>query len=423
MRTSIFAWTGSVAAIGLAVAGTAGAELPVTLTISAGQSPREKVVVRWPLPAGSPQAIHAVTAADGTVWPAEVVPPGLGDEAVGSQVLVFVVPKLAAGTRLTVMAKTLPQAPSAAFEWQERPKESLDLRRRSPDGHWQPVLQYVLRPHDPNAHYLTFKPFHHLYDPVHGKTLLTSGAAASPKDGLYPHHRGLFYGFNRIRYGDRTADIWHGTNNVFSQHDESLEQRAGPVLARHRARIGWYGSDGQMFAREEREVTVYASSGGILLDWSSRLSTDLSHVRLDGDPQHAGFHFRANQEVAKNGRQNTYYLRPDGRGRVGETRNWDAKKPDPRTVNLPWNAMSFVVDGQRYTVLRIAHPANPGESRGSERDYGRFGDYCEFDLTPQKPLLLRYRLWVQAGEMTVEQCAAIAAAFRQPPEVQTVPRP
>jgi hypothetical protein len=145
------------------------------------------------------------------------------------------------------------------------------------------------------------------------------------------------------------------------------------------------------------------------------LTTKLPKVRLDGDPQHAGFHFRAAQEVASNGKQNTYYLRPDGRGKVGETRNWDAKKPDPRTVDLPWNAMSFVVGGKRYTVLRVVHPANPRPSRGSERDYGRFGDYCEYDLTPDKPLHLRYRLWVQAGEMTVEQCQAIAAAFRTPP--------
>ena len=48
-------------------------------------------------------------------------------------------------------------------------------------------------------------------------------------------------------------------------------------------------------------------------------------MRLDGDPQHAGFHFRANQEVAKNGKENTYYLRPDGKGKLGDTRNWDPK--------------------------------------------------------------------------------------------------
>jgi hypothetical protein len=70
--------------------------------------------------------------------------------------------------------------------------------------------------------------------------------------------------------------------------------------------------------------------------------------------------------------------------------------------------MSFVVQGRRYTALRASHPDNPGESRGSERDYGRFGDYFEYDLTPDKPLRLRYRIWVQEGDMTPQECAKFA---------------
>jgi hypothetical protein len=66
----------------------------------------------------------------------------------------------------------------------------------------------------------------------------------------------------------------------------------------------------------------------------------------------------------------------------------------------------------------VNHPNNPGETRGSERDYGRFGDYFEYDLTPDKPLKLKYRVWVQEGEMTVEQCEAIASAFVAPPTVK-----
>ena len=50
-----------------------------------------------------------------------------------------------------------------------------------------------------------------------------------------------------------------------------------------------------------------------------------------------------------------------------------------------------------------------------ERDYGRFGDYFEYDLTPEKPLKLKYRVWVQEGEMTGEQCSALADAFVHPP--------
>src|SRR5262249_59918429 len=107
------------------------------------------------------------------------------------------------------------------------------------------------------------------------------------------------------------------------------------------------------FATEERELTAYAVPGGTLIDFASILKTDLKSVKLDGDPQHSGFHFRANMDVANKTKGETYYLRPDGKGQPGETRNWEAKKPDPKTVNLPWDAMCFVLDGKRYTVLRI----------------------------------------------------------------------
>ena len=73
--------------------------------------------------------------------------------------------------------------------------------------------------------------------------------------------------------------------------------------------------------------------------------------------------------------------------------------------------MSFVVDGKRYTALRISHPDNPGESRGSEPRYGRW-NYFAYDLTPAKSLQLKYRLWIQEGDMTVEECARRAAEFR-----------
>ena len=115
---------------------------------------------------------------------------------------------------------------------------------------------------------------------------------------------------------------------------------------------------------EERELTVHAPHGGWLIDFRSTLTTDLDKVRLDGDPQHAGFHFRANDEVEKTKNQ-TYFLRPDGEGRKGKEVNWDPKtKKGP--VNRPWTAMSFVVDGKRYTVVYLDHPDNPKEARQSE---------------------------------------------------------
>lgn len=382
------------------------------VTVAGGAKDMTNVVVSVPIHQDT--AYNSIAVPGGSLAPAQVVPLRPPAEEKGSR-LVFVLPELKAGKSYTLALRAVNHVKTPPrFKFQEAAGQHVDVLF---DG--RPVLRYVNMPHDPADHYFTFKPFHQVFDPATGKVMLSSGSYKGPKDAQFPHHRGLFFGFNKITYGDKkTADIWHGTNNVYSAHDKMLGMAAGEVLARHTAAISWHGPDGQTFANETRQVTVYNVPGGTLLDWESELTTELPRVRLDGDPQHAGFHFRATQEVSKTTAKQTYYLRPDGPGKLGETRNWDAKGRDPKTVNLPWNAMSFVTGGKRYTALRVNHPDNPGETRGSERDYGRFGDYFEYDLTPASPLRLKYRVWVQEGEMTVEQCAAIAAAFATPPQAK-----
>jgi hypothetical protein len=256
---------------------------------------------------------------------------------------------------------------------------------------------------------LTYKVFHHLYDPS-GERLVTNGAGAK----LYPHHRGLYYGFNKITYGEgKKADTWHCTKGSHQAHVKFISAEAGPVLGRHRVGIAWHGDDGEVFAKEEREFTVYHVPGGQLVDFASRLYSNAGKVHLDGDPQHAGFQFRANPEVAEKTAKQTYYLRPDGAGKPGETRNWDAKKPDEH-ANLPWNAMSFVLGDQRYTIAYLDRPSNPKPARYSERDYGRFGSYFAYDLDEKNPLAVAYRVWLQNGEMKKEDVAARSAEFVQP---------
>jgi hypothetical protein len=383
-------------------------------TVTGGKTDEMNAVCMVPVKAADSAAnVTHLRLPNTLTVPVQRAKPSLLQDGNGSY-LVFVLPKLKAGEKLELEALSLPvKKLPPEFQFVKANGEHIDLLYGS-----RPVLSYFNAPHDPRDHFYTFKPFHHVYDPAEGKIVLTNGAAKSPKDGLYPHHRGLFFGWNKIGYNGKTADIWHGTDNVFSQHEKVLSEEAGQVLGRQRSAVTWHGKDGQTFITEQRELTAYVAPVGTLIDFASILKTDLKSVKLDGDPQHAGFHFRANQEVAKNGKDNTYYLRSDGKGKMGETRNWDPKNADPRTINLPWNAMSFVTGGKRYTVLRINHPDNPKDSRGSERDYGRFGDYFEYTVTPDKPLKVKYRVWVQEGEMTVEQCTALAAAFVHPPEVK-----
>src|SRR5262249_26881245 len=156
---------------------------------------------------------------------------------------------------------------------------------------------------------ITYKVYHHLYDPD-GQFFVTKGPG-----GLYPHHRGLYFGFNKITYDGKQADIWHCNKNEHQTHGKFLTSEAGPVLGRHRMEILWYGQANDVFAKEERELTLFNVPGGQMVGFASRLHSTGSKIKLDGDPQHAGFQFRASQEVAEKTGSKTYYIRPDGIGK------------------------------------------------------------------------------------------------------------
>ena len=308
------------------------------------------------------------------------------------------------------------------FSWKDQPGEALELNFIDQFGKVsskkiRPVVKYMYKAYDDSTKAnrdLTYKVFHHVYSPS-GDRLVTNGGPT----GLYPHHRGLMFGFYKCTLPTgKKVDTWHCTDATHLLHDKMLHVEAQDIVARMLAGVQWNADKKTTFALEERELTVFNVAGGTLTEFVSRLETTGGTVKLDGDPQHAGFHFRAHNDVAASTKDKTYYLRPDGKGDFGEkgTRNWDPKsKKGP--VNLPWDACSFVLDGKRYTVLYMNHPSNPGELRWSERDYGRFGCYFEYELTEKNPLLVRYRVWLQEGEMTVEECNAMHQAFTAPPKV------
>src|SRR5262249_18515677 len=300
--------------------------------------------VRVSIPAGSlpakPRAV-ILTGGDGKPIPAQLTSPSLLAPKETVSEIHFILPQLRAGESLRFKATFAPAPPAVAdaFAWHDRTGDFTELRFGT-----RPVLRYHYRAYDDSSKEnrdQTYKVFHHLFSP-RGDMLTTNGLPDDPAIHS-PHHRGIFFAFNRIRYGNgKTADLWHCTNGAHLSHDRFLASEAGPVLGRHRVGLRWHGQDGPAFAAEELELTAYNVSSGQLVEFASRLSTAIGPVKLDGDPQHAGFQFRAANEVFARTSDQTIFVRPDGIGKPGETRNWDpATRKGP--VNLPWNAMSFVL--------------------------------------------------------------------------------
>lgn len=329
-------------------------------------------------------------------------------------------------------------APQVGFSFRDEPGQGLDVLL---DGRAVARYMYARDLSTPERDNATFKTYWHFYD-AQGKSFITKGPG-----GLFPHHRGLFLGWNKLSdltpstatttaatppAAGATAttaatpappmwDLWHMTKKAAQVHQKFLVQEAGPVLARTTALIHWNDGAGKPLLSEERTVTIIRTGTDLLLDWQSKLSPERDVIRLDGDPEHSGLQFRPHDDVGKN-------LKP------GEVAAKDAKRTSvtylfPRDgvdahkeLDLAWAAMQFELYGQSYSVQHLNAPNNPKSTLYSAyRDYGRFGAFAKSTVTRDKPLLVHYGIAITNGALpSREVMAARYAAFAQTPQVEVV---
>ncbi len=323
----------------------------------------------------------------------------------------WLVPRVEAGitTRWSAFLRRRQKAEEETFSWKNTEGEYLDLLF---DGRKVTRYMYAYDTSTPQRVFETYKPLHHVFD-AEGKNLLTNGPDGEheyTKKIKYPHHRGIFIGWNRLEFGGQRYDLWH-MPGVAQVHQKFLEETAGPVLARSRSLINWNDKGGEAIIAEQRQVTVFRQSEPmvLLLDFQSELKAVGGDVFLNGDPEHAGMQYRAHNDVATGGKdvKATYLFHKDG---------IDPKKD----ADLPWAAMSYGLNGRRYSVLHMNHPDNPKQTFYSAyRDYGRFGAFFKKKIGAGETLMLRYRLWIVDGEMPERQVLADKySAFIEGPKVE-----
>jgi len=299
------------------------------------------------------------------------------------------------------------------FSWKDKKGEYLDLLF---DGRKKTRYMYAYDTSTPQRVFETYKPLHHVFD-AQGKNLLTNGPDGEhpyTKGIKYPHHRGIFIGWNRLEFGGQRFDLWH-MPGVAQVHRKFLELTAGPVLARSSSLINWNDKGGEAMIAEQRQVTVFRQNEPtvLLLEFQSELKAVRGDVFLDGDPEHAGFQYRPHDDVAKGAKdvKATYLFHKDG---------IEPKKDK----DLPWVGMSYGLNGRRYSVEHINHPDNPKPTIYSAyRDYGRFGTFFKKEIKAGETLTLRYRILVVEGEMPKrEEMASKHSAFVNSPKVEVIRR-
>jgi len=319
---------------------------------------------------------------------------------------------LAAAVALSgIGAAFAPSNASAEFAWSDTEGKHLDLTYRG-----RAVARYVYEAIDLSSEERreeTYKPFCHLFRPGRPDELLTNGPSGPDgPESRFPHHRGIYYGFSRISYTDAAGekhervDTWH-CREAYQLHREFAATEADGDSAHFTSVIDWVGRDGETFAVEERTMRFSYDGDDLIVDFEASLKSLVKDLVLDGDPQHAGVHFRAHNDVNDHTSKATYYIRPGtGVGERGQTVNWTEDNDNEHTRDLPWKAMCFTLDDRLYTVAYLDSPDNPKPARHSERDYGRFGSYFVSPVPEDEPLAVRYRFVVRAGEMTPEEVKA-----------------
>jgi len=253
---------------------------------------------------------------------------------------------------------------------------------------WRDMIAY-----DPADHADTMKDFKHVYT-FDGKGFITKGPG-----GKYPHHRGIFLGW-KTQFGD----FWH-CPDCSERHVRYLPDRQLRTMdmARDAQVTDWVAKDGKPVVRDIREVTTRCiSPTHFVMDFDISIEALTEQpVQLGGDAHHAGFHFRAAQEVAE--RNDAVFTRPDGSKLIKDD-IWE---------NENWCHAVFSVEGRKYAVTHFDAPSNPRPIQYSTRPYGRFGSFFTATVSRDQPLHLHYRIVVRDGNMpiTKEQLAAEYAEF------------
>ena len=226
----------------------------------------------------------------------------------------------------------------------------------------------------------TYKPYLHIFD-AEGKAPITKGVG-----GQFPHHRGIFIGWNKISFNGKNYDRWHMSGGE-QVHQKFTTQEADANGATITSLVHWNDEKGQPIVVEERTMSFRKAPAPAyaLVDFTSKLSAPNGDVELNGDREHAGVHFRPAAELAA---KETVYVFPK-----------EGAKPMPDR-DYAWVGETFTLNGARYSVAHVNHPGNPKETQYSAyRDYGRFGAFATTKIKQGESFTFKYRFLISAGEM------------------------
>lgn len=240
---------------------------------------------------------------------------------------------------------------------------------------------------------LGFKVYTHLYDPASGRII--TGARLP----LYPHHRGLYVGWQKVHDNAGTYNFWEvpDTSQRFAGFAAESEH-ADLEEAVEAARIEWTDSRGGIIVRELRQLRArWAGLNRIRIDVTSTLSPGgSSPVDLDGNAHHAGCQIRLSSSATE-----LKWDRPATATLLG----------DDIWTGSEWTTAQFKLDGKAVSVMHADDPGNPRPVEYSTRPYGRFGSRFSARLLPGKPQTFHWHIQIGPGAAPVTTPPPVGATI------------
>jgi len=226
------------------------------------------------------------------------------------------------------------------------------------------------------------------------------------------HHRSFWFTFGEVNGYDFWAEEGK-TGRIVHRDFEILE--GGPVMGRIRAKSDWIAPDGKKVCEDTRELRIYNTPEGRLMDFEVALRASEGPVTF-GDTKEGMMAFRvaSSMEVTR------------GQGHIENAAgDRDAKAWGKRAV---WCDYWGPVEGD---TLGIAILDDPGNLRHPTwwhvRDYGLFAanpfgmkafgekEDGRYILPAGKTLTFRYRIYLHQGTTTQARIADIWEQYIHPP--------
>lgn len=236
----------------------------------------------------------------------------------------------------------------------------------------------------------------------------------------HPHQRSFWFAFGDVN----GTDFWTEGENAGRMVHRAFEALDnGPVAGRIGARNDWVAPDGKKVCEDLRDLCVYNTRDGRLLDFAITITASNGPVQF-GDTKEGMFAFRVASSMELN----------RGAGRIVNSEGQTDRAAWGQRAS--WCDYSGPVEGRTVGIAIFDHPDNLRHpSFWHVRDYGLFaanpfglraflGEGTAeggLRLEPGQSLTFRYRILLHAGAAEEANLAAVYAQYAHPPQTTVTP--